>query len=416
MQRLRERAEHRRTELEQLDFDAAPTQLQRIMQEMQVQQIELEMQYEELLTAHAEAENLRARYTDLFDFAPVGYASIDVLGMVQELNLCGAKMLGTTRHRLTNRRFLQFIAPDSRPEFLRFMIDVLATDDPITLEVEMLRADDTRLRVCLHGIALPDPKGTRLCRLAMIDVSAEHQARTERVQGEERFQAYLDASPDGMLLLRGNHVAAANARAAALFGVATPHDLTSRHLATFAPPVQPGGESSSSRAAFDEAVAAAVRAGHARFDWQARPAATADELTLEVTLTAIDRNGPAVVLATCRDLTELRRTEQRQRAATDDLLHLSLRAAERGLWTWDPTTDRLYLDERAQQTILGPTRPAPARATLATLLEALHPDDRQQARLDITGALHTPEPVQMGWRAVWPDGSEHYVATLGHAV
>lgn len=169
-QSLRARAEKQRDHSAPVLLPDGPGQLNRLVQELQIQQIELEMQYEELLIAQAETESLRARYTDLFDFAPVGYLSIDVLGVVQELNLHGAKLLGTDRHRLTNRRLLQFIAPSSRAAFLQMMIDVLATEDPVTLDVELLREDDTLVRVRFDGISLPDPKGTRLCRLALTEV------------------------------------------------------------------------------------------------------------------------------------------------------------------------------------------------------------------------------------------------------
>ncbi|MBC7448792.1 MAG: PAS domain-containing protein [Hymenobacteraceae bacterium] len=169
-QSLRARAEKRRDFFTPVLLPDGPGQLQRLLQELQIQQIELEMQYEELLVAQAETESLRARYTDLFDFAPVGYLSLDVLGVVQEINLYAAKLLGTNRHGLANRRFLQFIAPESRDAFLQLMIDVLATEEPTALEVDLLRADDTLLRVRLNGISLPDPKGTRLCRLALTDM------------------------------------------------------------------------------------------------------------------------------------------------------------------------------------------------------------------------------------------------------
>ena len=170
-QKLRARAEKRRDQSAPVLLPDGPGQLQRLVQELQIQQIELEMQYEELMVAQAETESLRARYLDLFDFAPVGYVTIDILGVVQEMNLHGAKMLGVERHRLTNRRFLQFVAPVSRDAFLRFMIEVLAsTEEPLALEVDLQHPDETILRVQLNGISLPDPKGNRLCRLALTEV------------------------------------------------------------------------------------------------------------------------------------------------------------------------------------------------------------------------------------------------------
>ena len=171
MQQLRLRAEKRRDARKPLILPDEPEQLQGLIQELQIQQIELEMQYEQVVATQNETEGLRARYLDLFDFAPIGYVTLDVMGMVQELNLHGAKLLGTTRHRLTNRRFLQFVAPTSRDAFLRFMIDVLAADEPIPLEIDLLRDDDSVVHVRLDGMSVPDPQGTRLCRLALTEMA-----------------------------------------------------------------------------------------------------------------------------------------------------------------------------------------------------------------------------------------------------
>ena len=414
MQQLRLRAEKRRDARRPLILPDEPEQLQGLIQELQIHQLELEMQYEEVVATQNETESLRARYLDLFDFAPVGYVTLDVMGMVQELNLHGAKLLGTTRHRLTNRQFLQFVAPASREAFLRLMIDVLAsTEEPMTLDVNLVRDDNSTLRVRLNGISLPDPHGTRLCRLALTDLTPEFHATAAREQGEARFQMFLANSPDGMVLLRHHHIIGCNPAAVQLLGATEDQQLIGRHVALFAPPTQPDGRAS--RAAAEEQMAAAIRTGHARFEWLAKRLDTGAETWQEVTLTPLATDGPALTLATWRDLSTRKRREQTKRA-TDDLLNLTLQAAECGLWTWDPTADRLYLDERAQYALLGPDAQPSAPATLATLLDALHPDDRSRAERDITGALYAPSPVELNWRAVWPDGSKHFVATLGHAV
>ena len=304
MQQLRLRAEKRRDARRPLILPDEPEQLQGLIQELQIHQLELEMQYEEVVATQNETESLRARYLDLFDFAPVGYVTLDVMGMVQELNLHGAKLLGTTRHRLTNRRFLQFVVPVSRDTFLQFMIEVLATDEPCKLEIGLLRDDDSTLRVRLDGISLPDPKGTRLCRLAITDITAEHRAATDHQQSEARFQALLDHSPDGLLLLRGTYVLSANARAPALLGAADPTHLLGRHLVSFAPSTQPDGRSS--RAILDEHFAAVLRTGHARFEWAGRHLDTGESVWHEITLTRLTplpSDGSPLLLAACRDLT-----------------------------------------------------------------------------------------------------------------
>jgi len=82
---LRHRAEQRLHDREQGSSKEAPD-LQRLVHELQVHQIELEMQNEELREARSELETALARYTELFDFAPIGYATISLDGTLHEIN------------------------------------------------------------------------------------------------------------------------------------------------------------------------------------------------------------------------------------------------------------------------------------------------------------------------------------------
>ena len=107
---LRQRAERRRLASESLPATTAP-EVQRLVQELQVHQIELEMQYEELLLAQTEAESSRMQYVELYDFAPVGYCTLSRAGTVQRLNLHTSQLLGQARQRLLGRRLALFVVP-----------------------------------------------------------------------------------------------------------------------------------------------------------------------------------------------------------------------------------------------------------------------------------------------------------------
>jgi PAS domain-containing protein len=77
----------RRTELEAV----------RLVHELEVHQIELEMQNEQLQHTRAQAETLLAQYTDLYDFAPTGYLTLDRDGAILAVNLTGARLIGIER-------------------------------------------------------------------------------------------------------------------------------------------------------------------------------------------------------------------------------------------------------------------------------------------------------------------------------
>src|ERR1041384_4093559 len=99
---------------------------ERLLHQLQVHEIELEMQNAELQAARDQVEEALEKYTDLYDFAPVGYFSIDEQGLILELNLTGTAMLGVDRSRLVNRRLQAFMGPASRPIFSTFLERVFA--------------------------------------------------------------------------------------------------------------------------------------------------------------------------------------------------------------------------------------------------------------------------------------------------
>ena len=117
---LRRRAEARLSEKQKSQRSPAGAErtahdTQRLVQELQIHQIELEIQNEQLEQARAETEAALERYTDLYEFAPSGYFTLDRDGTIRQVNLTGSALLGVDRSRLVNRRFGLFVAENSRP-------------------------------------------------------------------------------------------------------------------------------------------------------------------------------------------------------------------------------------------------------------------------------------------------------------
>ena len=73
--------------------------------ELEVHQIELELQNEELRNAQAVADAAHDKYIRLYDFAPSGYFTLSGKGEILELNLIGARLLGKDKRGLENRLF-----------------------------------------------------------------------------------------------------------------------------------------------------------------------------------------------------------------------------------------------------------------------------------------------------------------------
>jgi PAS domain S-box-containing protein len=117
----------------------------RMLHELQVHQIELEIQNADLSMARDEAETLLEKYTELYDFAPVGYFTIASDGAIRIANLTGAAMVGIERSRLTQRSFRMLLAEGQREAFTTFIEMVFADDAKQSADFEMAnRKLDTR--------------------------------------------------------------------------------------------------------------------------------------------------------------------------------------------------------------------------------------------------------------------------------
>jgi len=162
-----------------------------LVHELQVHQIELEMQNEAPKLAKLETEDVLTKYSDLYDFAPMGLFSFDVQGQIQEINLAGAKLLGMERRNLMARRFQQFVAPKDRPSFGEFCKKAFEASTKQTCELNLLKDGDPTVYVRIEGIVAEDGSlNKRQCRIAAIDITErrlmEEELRKARDELERR--------------------------------------------------------------------------------------------------------------------------------------------------------------------------------------------------------------------------------------
>ena len=155
----------------------SPSGAQRQLHELQVSQIELEMQNEELRTIRSQVEAGLKLYTDLYDFAPVGYFTVQRDGAITQVNLTGAGMVGLDRGQLLGRRFGVFVAKSNRAAYHAFLQRVFAGELSQICELALLRKVSPPLVALVRGGMLS--ADGQECHLVVGDITARKLAEEE---------------------------------------------------------------------------------------------------------------------------------------------------------------------------------------------------------------------------------------------
>jgi len=158
----------------------SPEESRRVIHDLRVHQVELEMQNEELRRTQVELEILRARYFDLYDLAPVGYCTLSEQGLILEANLAAATLLGVPRVVLINQPITRFMLCEDQDIHYLHRKRLLETGQPQTYELRMLKKDGVIRWVHLEANAAQDAQGATLCHLAMSDVTERKCQEDER--------------------------------------------------------------------------------------------------------------------------------------------------------------------------------------------------------------------------------------------
>jgi PAS domain S-box-containing protein len=163
----------------------------RLLHELQVHQIELEMQNEELRRAQCEAEESWTKYADLYDFAPIGYLTLDEKGLISQLNLTAARLLGMEREFLVNKPFSFFLKPEYQDVFYFHKREVLASNTGKTCELVLKSKDGTLFDARLDSVSA-EVEGNRMIRAALTDITERKRAE-QNIRREVKWTNFLFA-------------------------------------------------------------------------------------------------------------------------------------------------------------------------------------------------------------------------------
>ncbi len=185
---LRQRAEKLLSKRSEAFSKTPQRDVKKLIHELQVHQIELEMQNDELRKAQEEIEASRSKYSDLYDFAPVGYVTLTGTGRIKEINLTGAELLGVERERVVGSAFREFLAKESRDVFSKHCGAAVRRPDKVRCEVKLVKKNGTPFDASIESISVPND---RSIRSAIIDITDRKRAEEEVLKINAQLQEKL---------------------------------------------------------------------------------------------------------------------------------------------------------------------------------------------------------------------------------
>ncbi|MET7028263.1 sensor histidine kinase [Sediminicola luteus] len=208
---LRGKAEAKLRQSSTLPKDLTLDKAKVIMHELEVHQLELEMQNQELRETQHRLEELRDLYTDLFDFAPVGYLVVDKKGVIKNINLTACMLLGLERSLLIGKPLSAYMSSGQSIKLFLNLNEAFKNGNLPSFELIMKDRKNRTFTALLQGMIPNYSKSSDTCRISLQDITelkaaaALKKEHDELQLEKEKIQRYLDLAPVVFLLIDSDH-------------------------------------------------------------------------------------------------------------------------------------------------------------------------------------------------------------------
>ncbi|MBU0500124.1 MAG: PAS domain S-box protein [Gammaproteobacteria bacterium] len=404
--RMRRRAE---AVLETLDVPEPSSlsreQAERLLHELRVHQIELDLQNAELRQTLLALESSRERFWDLYNWAPLGYVTLNERGLIQETNLTAADLLRTERFNLIQRPLSAFILRDDQDIFYRSHRQLLQSGKGQAYDLRLARADGSPLWARFQTTATRlGPDGALEYRVSLSDISMFKAADLALQESETRYRTLYESSRDAIMLLAPPdwQFIGGNPATLELFGARDEEHFIRHAPWQLSPELQPDGEPSGDKSM--RMIETAMRLGSHFFEWTHLRIGGAP-FSATVLLTRMTLKGQDMLQATVRDISQRKAAELALRQAEFQYRLLAESAADCIFWT-GPDGHFRYISP-ACLTLSG-YRPEEFLADPELMANLIHPDDRAAYGAHIDQIL-CPDPIETEFRILRRDGGQRWI-------
>ncbi len=169
----------------QLCCEESQSETLKLLHELEVHQIELELQNDELMLARSAAQEAAEKYIELYEFAPSGYFTLSREGKIIELNLRGSQILGKEKAHLKNSLFGFFVSSDTKSIFNLFLGNIFSSKAKGSCEVSLKPDGNSPTYIYLSGIITENEKQ---CLITAVDITKRREALEQIKQKSEQLE------------------------------------------------------------------------------------------------------------------------------------------------------------------------------------------------------------------------------------
>ncbi len=372
----------------------------KLTHELQVHQIELEMQNEELSLSKAALLEAAKTYTELYDFAPMGYFTLTREGEIVELNFSAANMLGKETFLLKNSLFRFFVSEDTKPIFQKFIDKAFSGNTIVNCNVTLATKGKSQVYVHLSGIVKKNPER---CLVTMVDITGIKLAEAAVQQSDARHSSMIANISDviGIIGVDG-FMKYKSPNIEKWFGW-KPEDLegTDGWLTVHPDDLARIQKEFYTLLQKDNSVTK-VEYKYKCKDGSYKP--------IELTATNLVKD-PVIggVLLNYHDISERKKNEEELKIIASRL-SMATEAGGVGAWDYDLVNNILVWDD--QMFALYGIDKKDFEGNYKVWQNSVHPDDRERGDAEFQQAIRGEKEFDTEFRVIWADGSVHDIKAI----